>query len=930
MPLASLLNRATRLQGRGFVTVRSVAGRRAAFMVGSPAAGSPAAGSSAAGRAATRAVRLAHTPVAAAASVTDGQVYRRPPAEVASFVERPESPGLTLSPHRDLLLYLHRPSSYPPVSELARAEVKLAGLRIDVDQNSRSRMGFNTALEVAPLPAGQRPGVPRPITGIPPGSWLNFVSWSPNGRRIAFTVRGSGLPGAQPRGPLELWAADVDTCVARPVLPGYVINSTFEEYTWIDENTLLAAVVPADRGQAPERPATPAGPRISVSAAGVVAQARTYPDLLKDSHDCELFAHLCSSQLVRVTLSGSGASGSTTAVPWGRGATSRIYTRMDPSPDGLFTIVEYLEPPFSYLVPAGRFPKRVELWRTADGSLVRTVAALPLAESIPIVNDSCRTGPRTVSWRSDAPATLVWAEAQDGGDPRVDVPVRDIIFYQHAASSDTPAELLRTQWRFSGIAWGDNHLALAYESQYKSRSVRTWAFAPSARVDAPSGNGSLPPALRLFNERNYEDAYNDPGSPATRRLDDGSYVLAVIEPPARSGLTPTGEVPGRKLLFQGTGACPEGYRPFMDVVDVDTGSAGARLFQSGGAQLEYPSSIVSDAHGAPITLDSLRILSTRETPTDVAQYHVLTFDGRQPAVRPAEVQISAFPHPHPQLVAPPKEIIRYKRADGVDLSATLYTPPGWRAGVDPPLPCLFWAYPREFKTKEAAGQLRDSPHRFTSIGALSPLVWLARGYAVLDGPTLPIIADGDGEPNDTYVEQLVAGAQAAVDEVVRRGVADPRRIAVGGRSYGAFMTANLLAHCGHLFACGVAQAGAYNRTLTPFGFQAEERTLWQAPDIYSKMSPFMHADKIKTPLLLIHGEEDTNTGTFPIQSERFFGALKGHGAECRLVLLPHESHSYRGEESVLHILAEMSDWLDKYTATAGEPSSQDAPALAAR
>ena len=920
MPLASLLNRATRLQGPGVACVVRVS-RRAVSMA-----------STSAGRAASRAVRLAHTPVAAAASVTDGEVYRRPPPEVASFVDRPESPGLTLSPHRDLLLYLHRPSSYPPVSELARTEVKLAGLRLDVAQNSRSRMGYNTALEVAPLPVGQQPGVPRPITGIPAGAWLNFVSWSPSGSRLAFTVRGSGLQGAPPRGPLELWAADVDTCVARPVLPGFVINSTFEEYVWLNDHTLLAAVVPSDRGPSPERPATPRGPRVSVSAAGVVAQARTYPDLLKDSHDCELFVHLCSSQLMRVTLSGSGASGSTTAVPWGRGATSRIYTRMDPSPDGHYTIVEYLEPPFSYLVPAGRFPKRVELWRTADGSLVRTIAALPLAESIPIVNDSCRTGPRTVSWRSDAPATLVWAEAQDGGDPRVDVPFRDIVYCQHAAA-DTPAELLRTQWRFSGIAWGDNHLALAYESQYKTRSVRTWAFAPAARVDAPSG--TPPPALRLFNERNYEDAYNDPGSPATRRLDDGSYVLAIVEPAVRAGLTPTGEVPGRKLLFQGTGACPEGYRPFMDVVDVDTGSNGTRLFQCSGQQLEYPSSIVSDAHGAPITLDSMRILCTRETPTDVAQYLVLSFDGRQPAVRPAEVQISAFPHPHPQLVAPPKEIIKYKRADGVDLSATLYTPPGWRQGVDPPLPCLFWAYPREFKTKEAAGQLRDSPHKFTSIGALSPLVWLARGYAVLDGPTLPIIADGDGEPNDTYVEQLVAGAQAAVDEVVRLGVADPKRIAVGGRSYGAFMTANLLAHCGHLFACGVAQAGAYNRTLTPFGFQAEERTLWQAPDIYAKMSPFMFADKIKTPLLLIHGEEDTNTGTFPMQSERFFGALKGHGAECRLVLLPHESHSYRGEESVLHVLAEMSDWLDKYTALPQAPSAQahaaqDAPAVAAR
>lgn len=896
MPLAGLL-RATRLQTSSRLT-------------STPSPTIP-------GRAAARALRLAHNPTAAAAAHAastmeeDGEVYRRPPPEVASFVDRPESPGLTLSPHRDLLLYLHRPSSYPPVSELARPEMKLAGLRLDVEQNSRSRMGYNTALEIAPLPPNGRPGVPRRVTGIPTGTWLNFVSWSPNGRRLAFTVRGSGLPGAPPRGPLELWAADIDTCVARPVLPGFKLNTSFEEFTWLDDSTLIAAVVPPNRGPMPAQPATPPGPRISVSAAGVMAQARTYPDLLKNSHDCLLFTHLCSSQLMRVSLRGAGDAGSSTCTPFGRGAESRIYTRCDPSPDGNFVIVEFLEPPFSYIVPAGRFPKRVELWRASDGSLVRTIAALPLAEAIPIVNDSCRAGPRSVSWRADAPATLVWAEAQDGGDPRVDVPARDVVLYQDAATADIqpPKELLRTQWRFGGIAWGDDHLAFAYESQYKTRSVRSWVFAPSTRL-----HDSTAP-MRLFNERNYEDAYNDPGAPASRRLEDGSYVLAIIEPDGTASTSsPSGEKPGRRLLFQGTGACPEGYRPFMDLVDVDSGAAIKRLFQSSGNMLEYPSSIVSDAHGAPITLNNMRMLMTRETPTDVSQYYILQYDGRQPEVPPSEVRISDFPHPHPQLIAPPKEIIRYKRADGVDLSATLYTPPGWRVGVDPPLPCIFWAYPREFKTKEAAGQLRDSPHKFTSIAALSPLVWLARGYAILDGPTLPIIADGDQEPNDKYVEQLVAGAQAAVDEVVRRGVADPKRIAVGGRSYGAFMTANLLAHCGHLFCAGVAQAGAYNRTLTPFGFQAEERTLWQAPDIYQKMSPFTYADKIKTPLLLIHGEEDTNTGTFPMQSERFFAALKGHGAECRLVLLPHESHSYRGEESVLHILAEMSDWLDKYTA----------------
>jgi dipeptidyl aminopeptidase/acylaminoacyl peptidase len=413
----------------------------------------------------------------------------------------------------------------------------------------------------------------------------------------------------------------------------------------------------------------------------------------------------------------------------------------------------------------------------------------------------------------------------------------------------------------------------------------------------------------------------------------GSYVLAILEPEGAAAAAATaGERPGRRLLFQGSGACSEGNRPFMDLFDVDTALPVSRLFECTGDKLEYPSAIVSDAGGQPITLEGLRILLTRETPTDVPQYLIMSWGAGGAR---SEVQISDFPHPHPQLVAPPKQLIRYSRADGVELSATLYTPPGWRAGIDPPLPCLLWAYPKEFKSKAVASQLRDSPHRFSSIAALSPLVFLARGYAVLDGPSLPIVApenaDGSdaGEPNDTYVEQLVAGAAAAVAEAVRLGAVDPARVAVGGHSYGAFMTANLLAHAPHLFAAGVARAGAYNRTLTPFGFQAEERTLWQAAETYMKMSPFMHADRIAKPLLLIHGEEDNNAGCFPLQSERFFAALKGHGAECRLVLLPHESHGYRGYESVLHVLAEMSDWLDRHTAPPADGGAAHKAAVAA-
>ena len=299
-----------------------------------------------------------------------------------------------------------------------------------------------------------------------------------------------------------------------------------------------------------------------------------------------------------------------------------------------------------------------------------------------------------------------------------------------------------------------------------------------------------------------------------------------------------------------------------------------------------------------------------ETPTEPANFYL-----RTPAGAANEVALTRFAHPTPQLRDVQKELIRYKRKDGVDLTGTLYLPPGYDARRDGALPLLMWAYPAEFKSAAAASQVTDSPYRFNAISYWGPLPFLAMGYAVLDDPTMPIVGEGDVEPNDTYVAQLQANAEAAVDEVVRRGVADRHRIAVGGHSYGAFMTANLLAHT-RLYRAGIARSGAYNRTLTPFGFQAEERNFWQAGNTYAAMSPFNHAEKIKDALLLIHGEEDNNSGTFPIQSERMFAAVKGLGGNARLVMLPKESHGYRARESILTMLAESNDWLDTYVKNA--------------
>jgi len=438
--------------------------------------------------------------------------------------------------------------------------------------------------------------------------------------------------------------------------------------------------------------------------------------------------------------------------------------------------------------------------------------------------------------------------------------------------------------RYGGVTWGNSDLAFVTSWWWKTRNLKVWRVKPDDRDFTPA----------KIQDRSWQDRYADPGNPI---MHYGKFGRNVI-------LTADG---GDTIFLIGDGASNEGNRPFLDTYSLKTGEA-ARLFRSEAPYFERPVELVD--------VEKRLVLTRRESQTDPPNYWLrdLKKDGLE--------QKTFFPDPNPQLAGISKELITYERADGVTLTGTLYLPAGYDKDTDGPLPMLMWAYPTEFKSKQDAGQVTDSPYRFTRVWWGSPMLYLTQGYAVLDDPTMPIVGEGDVEPNDTFIEQLVGSAQAAIDEVVRRGVADRDRIAIGGHSYGAFMTGNLLAHS-DLFRLGLPRSGAYNRTLTPFGFQAEERTLWEAPEIYFQMSPFMHADKINEPILLVHGEADNNSGTFPMQSERMYGALKGHGATVRLVMLPHESHGYRARESIMHLLWETTTWLDRYVKNA-EPRTLEA------
>lgn len=806
-----------------------------------------------------------------------GSGYRLPPPEIKDIVDAPPLPALSFSPQRDKILFLKR-RALPPLEELAKPEEKLAGIRIDGKCNTRSRMSFYTSIGIHQLMPDGTLGPEKEVHGFPDGAKINFVSWSLNGQHLSFSIRVDEEENSSSK--LRIWVADVETGKARPLFqsPDIHLNAVFDNFVWVDDSTLLVCTIPLSRGDRPKKPLVPSGPKVQSNEQKNVVQVRTFQDLLKDEYDADLFDYYATTQLVLASLDGTMKEIGPPAV----------YTSMDPSPDQKYLLISSIHRPYSFIVPCGRFPKKVDLW-TSEGKFVRELCDLPLAEDIPIAFNSVRKGMRSINWRADKPSTLYWVETQDEGDAKVEVSPRDIVYMQPAEPLDgeQQAILHKLDLRYGGISWCDDSLALVYESWYKTRRTRTWVISPGSEDASP----------RILFDRSSEDVYSDPGSPMLRRTTAGTYVIAKIKKENDEGTY---------ILLNGSGATPEGNIPFLDLFDINTGSK-ERIWESDKEKYyETVVALMSDQSEGDLYLNQLKILTSKESKTENTQYFIQSWLDKKAC------QITNFPHPYPQLASLQKEMIRYERKDGVQLTATLYLPPGYDPSKDGPLPCLVWSYPGEFKSKDAAGQVRGSPNEFAGIGPTSALLWLARRFAILSGPTIPIIGEGNEEANDRYVEQLVASAEAAVEEVIRRGVAHPNKIAVGGHSYGAFMTANLLAHAPHLFCCGIARSGAYNRTLTPFGFQNEDRTLWEATDTYVEMSPFMSANKIKRPVLLIHGEEDNNPGTLTMQSDRFFNALKGHGALCRLVILPFESHGYAARESIMHVLWETDRWLQKH------------------
>jgi dipeptidyl aminopeptidase/acylaminoacyl peptidase len=798
--------------------------------------------------------------------------YLTPPQAIVDILDAAPIPEGTLSPTRDTLALAEK-RSMPPIAELAQPMLRLAGERINPQTNGPRRTPGITGFTFKQIATGEEHKATIPAAAPGAGSvTLLSIGYSPDGKRFAFgRITGNGI---------ELWSATVATGHAARV--GDVkLNATdigtamrpTPPCTWLQDNSALACLtVPASRGPVPGPPAVPDGPNIQETS-GKAAPVRTYEDLLTSAYDETLFEYYFTSQLAIV----DAASGK--AMPVGKPGLFEGEAR--PSPDGKFFLIVRTKRPFSRLAPRDDFPKDVEVWSRA-GQKVRTIADVPSGELVSITG--VITGPRAYRWQPNQPATLVWAEALDEGNLKNKVPHRDHLLSLAAPFTGEPREVIKTEFRFTGIDWTEQGIAFVTEFDRPRRWTRTWL------LDAQGANP------RKLWDRSREDAYADPGKPIER-----SSTGAILQV-------------GNAIYLAGEGASPEGERPFLDRLDLATLKT-ERLWRCDGNSYESVTGLLAD--------DGSKVLTRKESRTDPPNYVARTLPGD------AARAITSYKDPAPQLAGVQKRLIKYKRNDGLELSGTLYLPAGYKEGTR--LPLLMWAYPREFTSAASAGQVSGSPNKFTTVTGPSHLLLLTQGYAILDNPKIPIVGAGE-TANDTYVDQLVAGAQAAVDAVVALGVADRDHIGIGGHSYGAFMTANLLAHS-DLFRMGIARSGAYNRTLTPFGFQAETRTFWEVPQIYAQMSPFYFANKINEPVLLIHGEADDNSGTFPIQSERLYMAIKGNGGIARYVTLPFEAHGYAARETNLHVVAEMLNWSEKYLKQATPrqapaPTTSSSPASA--
>jgi dipeptidyl aminopeptidase/acylaminoacyl peptidase len=776
--------------------------------------------------------------------------YQIPKKELLDLIDVDLAPTVLRNTKNTVMVLLSR-STYKSIADLSRKELRIAGLRVDPKRFIGSRTTYYNKVELVDFEKGKTRLL---VAGLPNKPQLTNFIWSPDEKMIAMTHTSDSS--------VELWILDVTTRKAKK-LSSQPINATMgNSINWFKSSKeLLVKLIPKDREDIIDQSVVvPTGPKVTENN-GEKAQNRTYQDLIKNPTDAKNFTQLSRSEIYKIDLNGNKS----------HFLEARMYRGVSVSPDGKYVMVSFVKEPFSYLVPYYRFPTETHVY-DLDAQLVKLISDNPLQEVLPKGFMAVSTNKRDIGWRKDKPSTIYYVGALDKGNPEIKVPYRDALYEWEAPFGQKSILLTKTINRYAGIIWGNDLNAIIYDRWWNSRNSKTYTFSPS-KPDIPA---------RVIVDRNYQDRYSDPGDFVTRKGKYGENILALD---------------GNNAFLLGDGFSEKGQFPFLDQINLKSNKKNRNYQSTYTDKFEqlYDYDIIEKKL-------SIRIESKNEYPN----YFTRSLDKKHTLK-----QQTFFENPFKNLENVGKELISYKRKDGLDLSGILYTPEGFDKNNPKQLPMILWAYPREYKDKSSAAQKINNPNRFLYPSWGSPIYWVTQGYLVLDRAAFPIIGEGTDEPNDSFRTQLVANAEAAINAVVEKGYADRNRIAVGGHSYGAFMVANLLSHS-NLFAAGIARSGAYNRTLTPFGFQSESRSYWEAPEVYYTMSPFMHADKMKTPLLLVHGEADNNSGTYPLQSERYYNALKGLGATTRLVMFPKESHGYRAKETILHLIWEQDQWLEKY------------------
>jgi len=808
--------------------------------------------------------------------------YILPPKDVADAALAPwyKNVSITnLSPDRHFYVVLER-DGMPTLKAMGKDHLNLGGFQVDTAANRARELTTRSAKGIRIVELETKKSVQVPLR---PDARVTDIAWSKDSKKFAFLAHFLDRT--------EIWIASASDGKCHQVTPWPVLATMVTTLSWTTDDNLITVLIPKGRPAAVEKPDVATTPKVKVSD-GKATSIRTYPSLLQNPYEAQLVEFYATGQLAKVDV----AKGSVKTI--GKPAMIRS---VNPSPDGRNFIVTVMEKPFSYIYPVSNFPQRESIWDDAG------------AEKAFIQRRGMQTGEgggpggrgasganakRSIEWRPDGeglsylqvePANIIPDASGGGGGEDSDEQTRRGTGGggqrgQRGAGAagqgpQRPDQVFQWLPPFSA-----KDAKLVYTSPTRINSVRYSADMKTLFLD------------QTFGTRNRISTVNlDADKKLTTLLETGPDDDAV-------DLSMTaGPKTGTVVRISGDGKSEdpqkEAPRPFIDRIDLATGKR-ENAFESKADVFEQPTILDND-------LKSLLVV--RQTPKMVPNTYLVSPGGSTETKLTDNVDyVSDLTQAH-------RETIVVTRQDGFKFEVKVTLPRYFTYGVKPP--AFFWFYPSEFVDQAAydKGKRNFNKNLFSQVGGANKAILTRLGYVLVE-PDCPIVGPADRK-NDEYVPQLRNNLAAVIDELDRRGWADRRRLGIGGHSYGAFSTANALVNT-PFFKAGIAGDGNFNRSLTPFGFQTDDRQLWDGRGFYLEMSPFLYAERMTGALLMYHGMEDQNVGTDPINSERMFDALEALGKTAALYKYPYEDHGQVAQETILDQWARFVAWLDKYVKNA--------------